>query len=172
MDTVVDYSYSYIGDEVEINLLTSRFQKKRRINVYFVDSLFNRKVNSFSVHNGINKPESCVIVVPKNGTGLIHELGHTFGLYHTFEKKFGVEAVNQSNCSTAGDLICDTPADPDSLPGKDCYFVYASPDGNGDYYRTEVGNYMSHFFCAHCFFTTRQYEIMAENYLNSLVKIW
>jgi len=41
---------------------------------------------------------------------LEHELGHYFGLYHTFTTTFGAECVDGSNCSIAGDLICDTPA--------------------------------------------------------------
>jgi hypothetical protein len=41
-----------------------------------------------------------------------HELGHCLNLLHTHETARGVEAINGSNCSTAGDLVCDTPADP------------------------------------------------------------
>jgi hypothetical protein len=43
-----------------------------------------------------------------------HEMGHYFDLLHTHETQVGgVECPNGSNCSTAGDLVCDTPADPD-----------------------------------------------------------
>lgn len=171
-DTIADYSYGYIDDFIEVGLLTSRFQKKRRINLYFVDSLGIVGPNSYSNFNGINKPDSCFMLVPKNGIGLVHELGHSFGLLHTFETRFGKELVDGSNCLTAGDFVCDTPADPNARPDNNCYFVYPLPDDNNDYYKTEVGNYMSHFFCAHCFFTTRQYEIMASNYLNSNIKLW
>lgn len=41
-----------------------------------------------------------------------HEMGHCLGLYHTHEASFCSEAINGSNCSTCGDLVCDTPADP------------------------------------------------------------
>jgi hypothetical protein len=40
---------------------------------------------------------------------VIHELGHFFGLAHTFECANGIES--EANCSEAGDLICDTPPD-------------------------------------------------------------
>ena len=172
IDTIIDYSFNDIKDEIEVGLITTRFQKKRRINLYLVDKVFDEYLNSFSVHNGITKSDECVVIVPKTGRGLIHELGHSFGLYHTFETKFGEELVNQSNCATAGDLICDTPADPNVIPNIDCEFVSERTDSNGDYYRTEIGNYMSHYFCAHCFFTHDQYEIMAKNYLNSSFKMW
>src|SRR5262245_2639254 len=41
-----------------------------------------------------------------------HEMGHYFDLYHTHETVFGVECPSGINCSTAGDRLCDTPADP------------------------------------------------------------
>ena len=44
---------------------------------------------------------------------MLHEIGHYFGLYHTFESVAnGEEFADGSNCATAGDLICDTQADP------------------------------------------------------------
>jgi len=40
----------------------------------------------------------------------IHELGHAFGLYHTFEDDAGGAACPPNgNCSTDGDRVCDTP---------------------------------------------------------------
>jgi hypothetical protein len=55
-----------------------------------------------------------------NLSTLPHEIGHALGLYHTFEKTFGEEKISRGaqiecvNCSFAGDLLCDTPADPHS----------------------------------------------------------
>jgi hypothetical protein len=54
-----------------------------------------------------------------------HQIGHYLGLYHTSEDWWlgppgtpppaywpGVECPDESNCGTAGDLLCDTAADP------------------------------------------------------------
>lgn len=180
IDFVKDYSFNIIDNLIEVNLLSSRFQKKRRINLYFVTGAFSPEVNSYSVHNGIAKENNAIIVVPKSGYGLIHELGHTFGLYHTFETQlFGKETVNRKNCETTGDKLCDTPADPFNVLqktppflGPNCYFTYPFADVNGDYYVTEIGNYMTHYFCAHCFFTKSQFELMAANYISSPIKMW
>ena len=170
---IEDYYYETIEDSIEISLMTSRFQKKRRINIYFSKSVLNDKLNSFSRFNGISDSNGAVLVVPANGRGLVHEMGHTFGLRHIFETKFGRETVDGKNCRTAGDFICDTPAAPPYSPGNTfCEFVSDLKDPNGQYYKAEVGNYMSHHFCAHCFFTREQYLRMAENYLNSPFKMW
>ncbi len=172
IDTVVDYSFLRIDDQDEVELMVTRFHKKRRINIYYTNSVLSNQINSFSYFDGINKVDRAVIMIPMSGIGLIHELGHTFGLYHIFETKYGAEKADGSNCKVSGDLICDTPASPNISPDEDCTFTSKQKDENGDFYRTEVGNYMSHFFCAHCFFTTEQYEKMANNYLNSPIKLW
>jgi hypothetical protein len=48
---------------------------------------------------------------------LSHEMGHCLGLYHTFHglcnNEVGcAELVDGSNCTSCGDFVCDTPADP------------------------------------------------------------
>lgn len=47
-----------------------------------------------------------------NTSTLAHELGHYFSLLHTHSTSNGDELVDGSNCLNAGDLFCDTPADP------------------------------------------------------------
>lgn len=50
---------------------------------------------------------------------LSHEMGHALGLFHTHHGTFVegtvpqcAELINGSNCSSCGDYVCDTPADP------------------------------------------------------------
>ncbi|MGO4708004.1 zinc-dependent metalloprotease [Chryseobacterium sp. 2TAF14] len=62
----------------------------------------------------------------QNDTTLTHELGHAFGLYHTFQ---GISANSQTtcpvnnNCATDGDRVCDT------SPSRSMYGV-AVPNNN------------------------------------------
>lgn len=81
---------------------------------------------------------------PKSST-LMHEMGHYLGLPHTFESWGGVEFVNGSNCSSAGDFFCDTPAD--FLDYRwTCPYTGNETDPNGDLYRTVLDGslYMSY----------------------------
>lgn len=45
-----------------------------------------------------------------------HELGHCLNLLHTHSQTYGIETIprtgSNANCTTAGDQLCDTPADP------------------------------------------------------------
>ena len=101
-------------------------------------------------------------------------MGHYFGLPHTFSTSDGNELVDGSNCSTAGDGICDTPADPfvdgddvSSYINGDDVFYYMGKDINGEYYSPLIGNYMSYYSGYRCEFTDGQYKKMVESYNNN-----
>lgn len=77
---------------------------------------------------------------------LAHELGHSLGLLHTFDTTNGIELADQSNCSTAGDLVCDTPADPeDNSQVSNCVWVGNRTDPHGTPYHPLVNNIMSYY---------------------------
>ncbi len=81
-----------------------------------------------------------------NGSTFAHELGHNLGLYHTHDSSNGAELVDGSNCEDAGDLLCDTPADP-NLSGQvntSCMYTGGDTDANGDPYAPDVSNMMSY----------------------------
>ena len=42
------------------------------------------------------------------GMTLTHEMGHFFGLYHTFQNTLA--CGSETSCSTEGDMVCDTPS--------------------------------------------------------------
>jgi len=80
------------------------------------------------------------------GYTLAHEIGHFYGLPHTHEVFSGEELVDGSNCLTAGDGFCDTPADPDlsGFVSRTCNYTGSFRDRNGDTYMPDVSNIMSY----------------------------
>lgn len=70
----------------------------------------------------------------RNAT-LIHEVGHYLGLFHTFNGAFSCENFGL-DCSTTGDLVCDTPPFkqsaylPDCTPGCNVVILPSDPWGN------------------------------------------
>jgi hypothetical protein len=109
-------------------------------------------------------------------SAIYHEMGHFFGLYHTFEDQFGLELVNGSNCITAGDLVCDTPADPGlgNTAAPDCQLSPYTKDTNNEWYVPHIGNIMSYYSsdCTCGLFTTQQYNRMAMMYQNFRFYLW
>ncbi len=100
----------------------------------------------------------------KNGSTLPHEIGHYFGLMHTHETFAGAELVDGSNCSFAGDQICDTPADPMldySNVNISCVYTGTVTDGNGVPYTPDVTNIMS-YSRKECrfYFSPMQYAVL------------
>ncbi len=84
-------------------------------------------------------------------TTITHEVGHSFGLPHTHNDYFpGVpnEYVDGSNCSTAGDFFCDTPADPklhfEADVNEACVYCGGATDAHGDAYNPSTDLIMSY----------------------------
>jgi PKD repeat protein len=87
--------------------------------------------------------------VSGNNSTFPHELGHYFFLYHTHETAFGAECPDSSNCLTAGDLFCSTPADPrlSGLVQGNCAYsgnVGLPPGCTGGVYNPQTENLMSY----------------------------
>jgi len=135
---------------------------------------------------GVTEPNSGFVRIVNNcisttSRTLTHELGHFFGLYHTYEREFGDELVDGSNCATTGDLVCDTPADPYvegalvqwTDPANPCLFIFEGLDANGQYYVPHVANAMSEYpeECG-CGFTHGQLERIAETCLSAPAGFW
>lgn len=168
--TIPNYNYDNIDREIEWPQMLIEYHQANRINIFYVEDIgdLDSGASGFATVGGIVNLNSGGIVL-KKGAGLgtvLHEMGHYFGLLHTFEGN-GTELVNGDNCETDGDGICDTPADPydPSQPEEDyvvnCTFISPLQDANGEFYRPDVGNVMSYYSCT-CGFTTGQYLKMAE----------
>ena len=143
------YTYRQAADE--LNLQNA---EDNTINIYYLDNIGDSQLSDFAC--GISqfpwrgKLRDRFIIMQKscstNGTTLAHELGHYFGLFHTHETFGGRELVNGSNCDSAGDLLCDTPADPNlAVTGlSGCSYDANALDANGEKYRPSVGNLMAY----------------------------
>lgn len=106
-----------------------------------------------------------------------HEFGHYFNLYHTHQgTEFGNTSANaenvprtgaNANCSTKGDLLCDTEADPrfdsNTFDFGACTDNSGRTDVNGVAYNFPVDNIMS-YYPGQCSerFTPNQYTRMAQ----------
>jgi hypothetical protein len=109
------------------------------------------------------------------GTVPIHEMGHLFGLQHTFaeistQSDMGPssELAVRSNCTINGDGFCDTEADPypnGKVPGAPCGFQPGPKDANNNYYTPPLDNYMTYFKACNCRFTQEQYNFMALTFI-------
>lgn len=158
---------------VEWSQMLTAHHQANRINIFYVNHIIDPPgVAGFADLGGINNTQGGGICIVKPGGALTHEMGHYWGLAHPFEG--GDELVDGSNCQTANDQICDTPADP-YVPFQDpslyvdgdCIFYAELQDANGDWYDPDVGNIMSYYPCA-CHFSYEQYWRMANTYTNNL----
>jgi hypothetical protein len=104
-----------------------------------------------------------------------HEMGHYFNLLHTFDNDLGDECVDESNCGIAGDLICDTPADPTALTGGNpqydpgtCLYTGVLLDacGSGNPYAPLMNNILSYYSGCRTAFTAEQINVIIAVALN------
>lgn len=147
----IDDDASYDFDTEYEERLCSKYDELNVINIYFFNSIRTGTENICGYTyfpKGVDRvlmANSCAL----NGSTLPHEFGHYFMLYHTHQgsnQGEGGELIDQSNCMSAGDKVCDTPADP-NLSGKvssDCNYEGEITDKNGMRYTPDTYNIMSY----------------------------
>jgi hypothetical protein len=122
-----DFYYCEMTSEAVWTQLVQVNHVEEAVNVYFVPNTgfcgLSTYVPGPGGVRGILVDASCA-GIPDNPSTLAHEMGHYFGLYHTHETGFGLECPDGSNCLTAGDLLCDTPADPGLAGRVDTFCTY------------------------------------------------
>lgn len=177
-EVINNYSYNKLDTDFRVREAGVLFAYPRRINVFFVNEIKFTGDCGFSYNDGFDTERQAQIFIELSSSNcgdgpaeqLAHHMGKLLGLLPT---NYGaeLELVDGSNCTEAGDRICDTPADPynDELLEKDeyfnvgCEFVWEKKDANGDYYLPSMTNIMSPYNCK-CNFSFEQYQLMAENY--------
>ncbi len=107
---------------------------------------------------------------------LEHEIGHNLHLYHTHgTSNYGYDKsalVNNTNCETTGDFVCDTPVDPNlyaKVSSSNCSYPVNSlgKDLNGNDYAPDPKNIMSYTpLSCQQHFTLGQYERAEETAVN------
>lgn len=144
------------------------------LNIFYTDEIRGTNSSSGGGIGGyaFNIPGTFCIVAKGNlgGHTSSHEAGHCLGLFHTFsDKGFGKETISGSNCSVAGDLICDTHADPYSFKSdnNNCFSenngtytgTCEDPEGHSNY-SPPYTNIMSYWHRAPETFTSEQLSAM------------
>ncbi len=171
-----NWEYSVHNADEEWGEMQNLYHVKNRINIFYVDTIkIPENACGYAGLGAIGNVSGSGIVI-EIGCGIgthSHELGHYFGLEHTFMDNGTTELADGSNCLTTADGICDTPADP-FIKGSDmslwlsgCKFISTIRDANGDFYDPIVGNIMSYYPCS-CGFTDGQFHKMAETYYSSI----
>lgn len=168
-DDVFDFNADNEGDATVGNTVSGV------VNIYFFNSirLSGRPLCGYTRFppsaDRVFNVYSCVL---NGNTTLEHELGHYFTLYHTHgTTNTGTtdELVNQSNCTSAGDRLCDTPADPNlsGVVNNNCAYIGTAKDANGDFYQPDPSNIMSYApeQCAEGL-TADQYKRIREGFEN------
>lgn len=176
IDTIENSQYDTLQHSTEWAELAVTYGQAYKINIYFVGDIEYIDACGIAGVGGISSPMSTQgILLPCNGA-LAHEMGHFFGLRHTFGggTERTEELVKAGNCATTGDFVCDTPADPyitrDSIKwyvqDPNCRFIDLSQDLQGEWYVPHVTNIMSYYPCAKDF-TDGQYRRMVDTYLKN-----
>ena len=187
---IIDNKYAdlKIVDEPE---LRRKYDVQDAINIYFAKSISlqdltilsgyaalpNTSTNSNRILLSYFDRSSDDFENLKNKT-FLHEIGHYFGLFHTFQDSNNPDVSKRelvtrgagSNCVSMGDQLCDTSADPfERLP-----LLYAfncnqnSPanlqDDNGENFTPPVNNIMSYQQRCGNTFTEQQYQKMQASF--------
>lgn len=189
---VSDTDFGYIrGDRNDWPELIEENRVTNAINIYFVKNANSGGIATGSFFDG---PTDFPTVALSNFTYangypsfnsqiLAHEIGHCLGLIHTHSQKLGIEQIPRTgslkNCEIAGDLLCDTPADPNlniSSQNVDasCYYI-GGQSYNGFDYEPDPSNLMSYSlpFCMTNFTSGQgqrmRFYILNTNFLDNFV---
>lgn len=177
LNLIKNYNYNIFKVDSMMDAIMATDYVPKVINIYIVDEIISNADGSpAGVGFMPGGPDAIFICRTSIASDKVlnHEMGHFFGLFHTFETDFGTSLVNGSNCATTGDLICDTEADPypnGRIYSAPCEFQPGPADLNGHYFIPPLGNTMSYWGC-YCGFSVQQFDRMVYNYLHHRFYLW
>jgi hypothetical protein len=154
----VDHFYQNATVE---EFFTEKTYNKNVINLYIFDDY--EDVIGYTHYPVLNINRIFIAKEHLTSPNFIHEMGHFFGLLHTFEKQITQQSdVNNQNCDKNGDKICDTPPDPfgASFTESDCNLFGDYKDGNGKNFRPDMNNFMSYYGSCRTQFSPQQRHLM------------
>lgn len=144
------------------------------VNIYFAGVLTasGSQLNGISSFPSGNASANWLIMyngAVGNGETLSHEMGHYWNLYHSHETAYGKELVTRgagANCTTAGDRVCDTPADPCCYfyNSSNCTYNGTAVDASGATYSPQISNLMSYYGACRTQFTIGQQNRVSDGY--------
>ncbi len=175
--------YNYNSNDE--NNLASGNQVNDAINLFFVNSITipttngNFQAGGYAYYPSLGTFSNRVFLVNAQTTdgSWQHEFGHYFSLIHTFEfsndatiseREMVARAGTGANCSTKGDQLCDTQANPYNRSGgssySGCTYTGTVTDVNGAAYTPQSNNLMSYtyFNCLPAIFTPNQYNRVGQ----------
>lgn len=107
--------YNSNGEDETVVKALSRYNNKAYLNIWIVNKIDNGSGGILGyayVGGATGDIDGVVMLASQVGAGnvtLPHEIGHVFGLYHTFEGDgTGSTCPTNNDCTTDGDLVCDT----------------------------------------------------------------
>ncbi|MFZ1704854.1 MAG: T9SS type A sorting domain-containing protein [Saprospiraceae bacterium] len=174
-------SRSLKAEPNNFNYLQSGSFVEGTLNIYFTGGIINNYSGVMLGHDydafNTEDMDAVFISAHKFRVGTVaHEVGHYLGLIHTFGnavfrpglKSVTDEKIDGSNCLQAGDLICDTPADPGNNLDGICTYKCSEhqsnscnkePDTNLTY-DPDTENMMSYFNPCRSQFSNQQASIL------------
>lgn len=171
----------YNFDSSEESQLCTEYDVNNAINLYILGTITTNgsPVNGYAYYPAPLSSSNRVFIKGSSFTDqrtVIHEFGHYFNLYHTFQSNNSTDPTKKelvtrglgANCSTAGDYVCDTPADPYGLTGASysgCNYTGTIRDSNNDLYLPNLANVMSYYSNCGNSFSIGQYQRMANGLL-------
>lgn len=162
----VDYFYQNASVE---KFFTEKTYDKTVINLYIFDNY--EDVVGYTHYPVLNLNRIFISKAHLTDPSFIHEMGHFFGLLHTFEKDITRSSLaNNEDCQKNGDKVCDTPPDPfgASFIEGECNLFGEYKDRYGKHFNPDMSNFMSYYGSCRTRFTPQQQELMY--YIAKMIK--